>query len=114
MDERLEKALDFSKYQQTLQIQKNNLKLRLEHMLITKFEEFVFNCSMELINFIHMCLQCDQKSVIIFDVHKNPVKINDLKKCHDSFLTTYNIAYNEYLENYNKLKKSRNIKKVVS
>ena len=33
MDEKLEKALEFSNYQKTLQIQKENLKLRLEHML---------------------------------------------------------------------------------
>jgi len=114
MDEKLEKALEFSNYQKTLQIQKENLKLRLEHMLLAKIDNNVFNCNIELINFVHTSLCCDQTSVIILDVHGNPVKINQLRDCLDSFLAVYNSAYNEYFEKYEALKKARNIKKVIS
>jgi len=114
MDEKLEKALEFSKYQQTLQVQKDNLKLRLEHMLITKIENAVFNCNMELINFIQTCIlnKCD--SIILLDIHNNPVKIKNLDLWVHNLLSVYNESYNEYLENYNNLKKARNVKKVIS
>ena len=114
MDEKLEKALEFSNYQKTLHLQKENLKLRLEHMLMVKINNNVFKCSIELINFIYTTLCCDQSSVVILDVHGNPVKINQLRDCLDSFLVVYNAAHNEYFNKYEILKKARNVKKVIS
>ena len=114
MDEKLEKALEFSKYQQTLQVQKDNLKLRLEHMLITKIEDAVFTCSMELINFIQTCILNKYESIVLLDIHNNPIKINDLESWVKKLLDVYNESYNEYLENYDNLKKARNVKKVIS
>lgn len=112
MDEKLEKALEFSNYQKTFQIQKENLKLRLEHMLIVKIDGNIFKCSMELINFIQTCIF--NEYTIILDVNNNPVKLENLKDCLQTLITVYYKAYDEYFDNYELLKKSRNIKKVVS
>jgi len=113
MDEKLEKALEFSNYQKTLYLQKENLKLRLEHMLIVKYDNNVFTCSMELINFIQTCITNNIDSVVILDIHNNPVKINQLRDCLDSLLVTYHTAYDEYFNKYETLKKARNVKKVI-
>jgi hypothetical protein len=114
MDEKLEKALEFSNYQKTLQLQKENLKLRLEHMLIVKIGNNVFTCSIELINFMHTSLYYAKESIIILDVYGNPVKITQLRDCLDLFIAVYNKAYEEYYEKYESLKKARNIEKVIS
>lgn len=114
MDEKLEKALEFSNYQQTLQVQKENLKLRLEHMLIVKIENNIFGCNMELINFIQTCILNKYDSTIIMDSNNNPVKIENLDSILKQFLEVYFLAYEEYLEKYNDLKKARNVKKVIS
>ena len=114
MDEKLEKALEFSNYQKTLHIQKENLKLRLEHMMILKYDDHVFNCNMELINFIHTCINNNIDSIVILDIHNNPVKISQLRECLDYFLLIYHKAYDEYFDKYEKLKKARNVKKVIS
>jgi len=114
MDEKLVNALEFSNYQKTLHLQKENLKLRLEHMLMIKFDNNVFICSMNLINFIQTCISNDIEKVVILDVHNNPVEINQLRDCLDSLLTSYHNAYNEYFTKYEALKKARNVKKVIS
>ncbi len=114
MDEKLEKALEFSNYQKTLHLQKENLKIRLEHMLLLKFDNNIFLCSMELINFIQTCITNKFESVVILDIHNNPVKINQLRDCLDSLLLIYQTAYNEYFDRYETLKKARNVKKVIS
>jgi len=114
MDEKLEKALEFSNYQKTLHIQKESLKLRLEHMLLGKFENNVFLCNMEMINFIQTCITNNYSTVVILDIHNNPVEISQLRDCLDSFLLVYHNAYNEYFNKYETLKKARNVKKVVS
>jgi len=114
MDEKLEKALEFSNYQKTLHIQKENLKLRLEHMLLAKFDNNIFLCNIKLINFIQTCITNNYSTVVILDIHNNPVKINQLKDCLDYFLLVYYKAYNEYFDKYEILKKARNIKKVIS
>jgi len=114
MDEKLEKALEFSAYQKTLYLQKENLKLRLEHMLIVKFDNNIFLCSMELINFMQTCITNNIETVIILDIYNNPVKINQLRDCLDSLLVVYNTAYDEYFNKYEALKKARNVKKVIS
>ena len=114
MDEKLEKALEFSNYQKTLYLQKENLKLRLEHMLIAKYDTNVFSCSMELINFIQTCITNNMDAVVILDIHNNPVKINQLRDCLDSLLVVYHTAFDEYFNKYETLKKARSVKKVIS
>jgi len=114
MDEKLEKALEFSNYQNTLRIQKENLKLRLDHMLITRIENVVIKCDMELINFLQTCIINKCEYAIILDTHKNPIKINKLDVWVSTLLNVYNTAYNEYFDKYEELKKARNVKKVIS
>jgi hypothetical protein len=114
MDEKLEKALEFSNYQKTLHLQKENLKLRLEHMLLVKFDNNIFSCSIELINFMQTCISNNIESVVILNNYGDPVKVDQLRDCLDLFLGKYNTAYNEYFEKYEALKKARNVKKVVT
>jgi len=114
MDEKLEKALEFSNYQKTLQLQKESLKLRLEHMLLVKIDNNIFMCNISIINFIQTCIDNNYDEVVILDIHNNPVKINQLKDCLDNFLLIYHKAYDEYYDKYETLKKARNVKKVVS
>ena len=112
MKESIEKALEFSNYQKTLQIQKDNLKLRLEHMLVFKFENNIFKCNVELINLVNSYESEDY--IIIEDCNNNPVKINDLHTFKFELKYVYYKAYDEYYDEYEKLKKARSVKKIVS
>ncbi len=114
MDERLEKALQFSNYQKTIQTQKDNLKLSLEHKLLVKIENNIFKCSMDLINFIQTCILNDYDHTIILDCSNNPVKVKHLENILKLFLDVYYSSYEEYVSKYENLKKARNIKKVIS
>lgn len=114
MDERLEKALEFSNYQATLQVQKDNLKIRLNHALLLRYSNSVFKTNLKLINFIQTCINQELEEIVIEDLNGNPVKIDDLKEALKIFLNTHQQAYKEYEKSYSELKKARNIKKVVS
>lgn len=112
MDEKLKKALEFSNYQQTLSLKKENLKLRLDHMLIFKFENHIFKCTIELINLVNSYKL--EKYIIIEDCNHNPIKIDDLDTFQYELKYVYYKAYDEYYDEYEKLKNARNVTKIIS
>jgi len=109
MDERLEKALEFSNYQRTLQIKINNLKLRLEHSLSCNYNNHIFNASTELIAFASVF----NKEYVIKDVKDIPLVIKNPAEFLKLLKDTYVKAHKEYYEDFTALKKARNIKKLV-
>ncbi len=111
MDERLQKALEFSNYQKTLELKINTLKLRYEHMLICKYENDIFKTSMDLISYVN--INKTKKYVIVLDSKNNPVKIESPKEFLKVLQQSYNKAIEEYFEGIESLKKARTIKKVI-
>lgn len=112
MDERLQKALEFSNYQKTLELKKETLKLKCEHSLIINYKNNIFKVTKELITFINLFK--NDEFLILEDSSGVPVRIVDPKSFYDTITSTYKTAYLNYYQEYEKLKKARNISKVVS
>ena len=107
MDDRLEKALDFSNFMVTLN---NQRKLIYERFLensvyYEKGSKFVVN--KELINFCHTLLQKKQISANFIDDNNTPIEIEDLEEFLDKILNVYFTSINEYLVKFNEIKEKR-------
>jgi hypothetical protein len=114
MDERLKKALDFSNYQQTLNIQKKILKEKIDAKLTYGYNGGIFKIDRSLITFVQMLLDQGRKdNVPMLDLNENPILIEDLENFKDEILDRYFSSVYEYYESYEKIKKSRSVEKLV-
>jgi len=114
MDDRLKKALDFSKYRQTLSIQRKQLKEKLQAQLTFGYNGGIFYIDMTLITFVQMCIDQERTSnVPLIDSNDNPILIDDLKKFRDEIFDRYFSASFEYMKEYEQVKKSRTVEKLL-
>ena len=111
MDERLKKALEFSKFQKTLAVEKQNLKNKLKSSLILNYQNNIFEITLDLLNALKLFKK--DKYIILQDTNDIPVKIENIKEFQLEALQKYKIAQDNYFEDYNKLKKLRNTVKIV-
>lgn len=114
MQEQLKLALDFSNYQQSFSIQKKTLKERTEAKLTYGFNGGIFNIDRTLLTFVEM--MCDKgrtAGVVILDVNQNPILIDKLESFRDEIFSRYFEVTNEYFEQYQKIKKSRSVEKLL-
>jgi len=113
MTSKLTKALEFSNYRQTLNIQHNNLKSKVQTLLTYSINGGSFNIDLPLITFVEMLSKKENDSVVLLDVYNNPIEITDLKDFLEEILSRYFEATNEYYAEYSKLKQSRKVHKLV-
>lgn len=113
VDERLAKALEASNYRLTLNIQRENSKLKLKNHLVYSQNGGIFKITQDFISFIFVLSQ-SKKSAVILDSNENPVKIDDLEDFYESILDIYQEGMNDYLIEYEKFKKLRTTAKVVT
>lgn len=114
MDDRLSKALEFSKYRQTLAIQRKTLKEKIEAKLTYGYDGGIFKINRELIVFVQMMLdQGRTQNVPLLDENGNPILIADLQKFRDDILDRYFTSVYEYYESYQKIKSSRTVEKLL-
>lgn len=113
MDERLEKALEFSNYRMTIENQKKNLKLRMETQQTFMHERGTWQADQQLLSFIQTLLTNDITSSVLQDSRGNPIALSNLKEFQEIAIGKYNESMNEFLMESNKLAKARNIKKVM-
>lgn len=114
MDDRLEKALEFSNYRQTLAIQRKTLKEKISSKLTYGYNGGIFNIDRNLLTFVQ--LVCDQgrtEGVVLLDKNDNPVLINDLQSFRDEIFDRYFTSSYEYYEEYQKIKASRTVEKLL-
>jgi hypothetical protein len=114
MDSKLKNTLEFSDFRSTLNLQRQQLKDKLEADLVYGYNGGLFKISMQLINFVELMLNKGKnQNVPILDDNNNPVMVEDLEKFRDEILDRYVTAVNLfYLEN-EKIKKSRTLKKLL-
>jgi hypothetical protein len=114
MDPRLKTALEFSDYRQVLNQQRQQLKDRIESELTIGHNGGLFKITLELICFLELLISKDKKlNVAIFDINHNPIIIEDVESFKDDLLDRYLIlAKTSYLE-YENIKKSRTVKKLL-
>lgn len=114
MDDRLEKALDFSQYRQTIEQNRKALKLRVDTLKTLPFNGGTFKVSMDLISFVSTAIETQKLSdIIIEDERGNPVEIDDIPEFLTTLWSTYHSAMNEYMIGTKKLNKARNIKSIM-
>jgi hypothetical protein len=114
MQEQFKKALEFANYQQTFSIQRKTLKEKIEAKLTYGFNNGLFHIDQNLLTFVDLlCTKGRTTGVVILDVNENPVLIDDLEKFKDEIFSRYFETTNEYFEEYQVLKKSRSVEKLL-
>ena len=113
VDERLAVALDASNYRLTLNIQRENSKLKLKNHLVYSQNGGIFKITQDFISFI-FALSQSKKSAVVLDSNENPVKIDDLVDFYENILDIYQEGMNDYLIEFEKFKKLRTTAKVVT
>ena len=114
MEEILKKAIDFSNYNQTLNVQRKTLREKLESRLTYGHNGGVFKIDRSLISFVQMLIDQERTSNIpLIDSNNNPVMVPDLIKFKEEIFDRYFSATLEYLNEYEKIKKSRSVEKLV-
>ena len=113
MDERLEKALEFSNYALTINNQKRNIRNRVAQLQIVHFSGGVFVADHVTISFIKTLTDMKHKSFIVIDSKNNPITVKNLKELLEKLMDAYISATTEFDIENEKIKKSRNIKKIM-
>lgn len=114
MEDILKKALDFSNYSQTLNLQRRLIREKLELKLIYGAHGGIFKIDQSLIAFVQMLLDNRRsENIPLIDFNNNPILITDLTKFRDDILDMYFSATTEYFNEYEKIKKSRSVEKLV-
>lgn len=114
MDERLKQALDFANYRQTLAIQRKSLKEKMQAKLTYGYNGGIFKIDQTLISFVNfLCYEGRTEGVVLLDLNENPILIDDLEKFKIEILDRYFSVIFEYQEEYDKIKKSRSVEKLV-
>lgn len=114
MDERLEKALDFSNYMKTLSNQRRVLQEQFKENLIYFYNGSQFTIGIELINYVNMLVEKDlTENIIVVDDNDIPVSIEDLAVFLEDIQDQYFRSLNKYHSEYNKLKSNRSVEKLI-
>ena len=115
MDQQLKAALDFSNYQQTFSIQKKVLKERIAAKLTYGFNGGLFRIDRNLLTFVDMlCAKGRTSGVVLLDANENPVLVDNLEAFREELFQRYFEVTNEYFDQYQKIKKSRSVEKLIS
>ena len=113
IDDRLAQALEASNYRLTLNIQRENSKLKLRNKLQLSKNGGIFRVSQEFISFIFTLSNFKEEAVIL-DTNENPIKIENLKDFLNEVVEIFTEGMNEHLVDYEKFKKLRSTAKVIS
>lgn len=113
MDERLQKALEFSNYSLTLNNQKKSIKQRVTQLLTVHQSGGVFVVSPDLIAFVKTMVDLEKTKIILVDQKENPIVIANPTEFFDKIILAYEMAMEEFDNEYSKLKKSRSIKTMM-
>ena len=113
MDDRLEKALDFSNHMITLNNQRSLIHEKFLENCVHYVNGGKFNVNRELINFCNTLIQNNQNSSILIDDNNSPIEIENLQDFLDKILDIYSTNSNSYLQKFNELKKTRTVEGIL-
>lgn len=114
MEERLEKALAFSNYRQTLNSQFQKLKIKTQGLLIFAKNGGSFTISPELICFLDYIERSGATKTILLDDNNLPVAIEDVPEFLKEILRRYNSVTSDYYLEYQEIRKARNVKSILN
>lgn len=113
MDDRLEKSIEQIKFRQTQQLKREQLRLKIENQLIYGSNGGIFNIDQDLLSFVDILLNRGETEFVLLDQKNIPIYIVDLKAFSDEIWAIYKKSMLEYLADYTKLKRQRNVKSIV-
>jgi len=113
MDERLERALEFSNYRVTLHQQLETLKFKMRNGLTHSCNGGTFHISQELIGFCNSLILDEQTESVLLDINELPILIPDLPEFYEEIYSKYFETLNEYSAEYEKLRKARKVAAIV-
>ena len=115
MDPRLEKALEFANFRQTLYLEKVRLQEKLKTELTIGWNGGQFYIDRNLIVFLNLITPEEgTNSVVILDDFHNPIEIDDLIKFKEYAINRYFTLVNQYALDIDALKKKRTVKGIVN
>ena len=113
MSERLEKALAFANYRQTLNNQLHKIKVRSVGALLINKHGGEFLINKELISFLDYLVRAGFSEATILDDKEIPVHIPDTDNFLKEITTRYFEITNDYFVEFQSIKKSRNVKSIL-
>lgn len=114
MQEQLKKALEFSNYKQTFSLQRKILKEKVDAKLTFGYAGGIFKIDRTLLTFVQMLQdQGRTDGVVLLDVNNNPILVEDLSTFRDEIFDRYFTSTNEFFEEYQTLKRSRSVEKLL-
>jgi hypothetical protein len=112
MSTRLTQALEFANYRVTLNNQQAVLRAKTQSLLSYSINGGTFTIDRTLLNFCKLLLDEQQTDAVLLDIYNNPIKI-DIKSFYSEILSRYFEVTNDYYAEYEKLRKSRKVHKVL-
>ena len=111
--QRLEKALNFSNTMKTFNLNKNNLKVKTQNLLSYSTAGGSFTVDQSLISFMNFVVSSGKTEISLLDKNDIPIHIDDTEKFLDEVSSLYFEVVNDYYNEYQKLRSSRKIEKVL-
>lgn len=111
--QRLEKALEFSNTMKTFNLNKNNLKVKTQNLLSHSTSGGSFTVDQSLISFMNFVVSSGKTEITLLDKNDIPVYIEDTEAFLEDISSLYFEVVNDYYNEYQKLKSSRKIEKVL-
>lgn len=108
IDPKLESAIEFSKYRETLQQHLEQLKFKVEQQLVVSENNGIFTVTTQLVSFLHMMKTTDAKSVVLMDDNETPIRISDIPAFLEKCINKYSLVMNYYYSEYEKSRKEQN------
>lgn len=113
MEERLQKALEFANYRQTLNKQLQKLKIRAEGELIFAKNGGSFTINRELICFLDYLNRTGVVEAALLDDNNLPILIADVSGFLKDITARYFEVTTDYLKEYQEIRKSRSVKSIL-
>jgi hypothetical protein len=114
MEERLAQILKVADYRQSLAIKRKALKEKIEGKLTFGHAGGIFKIDQSLILFTQFLIDQERTTnVVLLDHNDNPILITDLVKFKEEIMERYFTSLFEYYEQYETIKKSRTIEKLL-
>ena len=109
MDERLEKALEFSNFIETQNHQKNIFLKQFQEDCVYYKDGTKFSVTKELIAFLSAMVNLKQQGLILLDDNNIPIQIDDVEEFQKNIWSVYLTATRKYLKSYDSIKANRSV-----
>ena len=113
MDERLQKALEFSNFLETQNNQKRIFLAQYKENLVHYAHGHKFTVTQELINFLHTLLEMHPVDAIVLDDNNTPFAIADIDEFAKEIMGVYVFASRKYASDYESIKQNRSVQGLI-